>query len=61
MKHTWFNIDYVIMYIEKKSPQISNVETHYTHESELRIQMLEDLKRTLADLLNHEREIRDSL
>lgn len=49
------------MYIEKKSPQISNVETHYTHESELRIQMLEDLKRTLADLLNHEREIRDSL
>ena len=24
-------------------------------------QMLEDLKRILADLLNHEREIRDSL
>lgn len=35
--------------------------SYYTHESELRIQMLEDLKRTLADLLNHEREIRDSL
>jgi len=27
----------------------------------MRKQMLEDLKKTLADLLNHEREIRDSL
>lgn len=30
-------------------------------ESEMTKQMLEDLKKTLADLLNHEREIRDSL
>jgi hypothetical protein len=30
-------------------------------ESEMTIQMLEDLKKTLTELLNHEKEIRDSL
>lgn len=43
-----------VIYLKKYYIKIQN-------ESELRIQMLEDLKRTLSDLLNHEREIRDSL
>jgi len=33
----------------------------FLYEREMTIQMLEDLKKTLTELLNHEKEIRDSL
>ena len=33
----------------------------FYNEREMIIQMLEDLKKTLTELLNHEKEIRDSL